>query len=219
MVEIKWYANDTVAAALEEAREWQKPILVDLWHPTCTGCEKLFIDTYQDESVRAFLTECFVSIKYNTTMPTVWGKRLMASVAHVWHPDLIVLDYRLTELRRIVGYLPPSDFIAQLQVAAGLMDLFHGLAADAYNSFDRVMRDHPESGAAPEAMYWAGVAAYRVGGGLSALAARWESLRARYPSSEWARRADCLDVTIPPEGLSMADPSAIGACPSSTNAR
>jgi Protein of unknown function, DUF255 len=219
MAEIKWYANDTVAAALEEAREWQKPILVDLWHPTCHGCAKLFIDTYQDEGVRAFLAESFVSIKYNTTMPTVWGKRLMASVAHVWHPDLIVLDYRLTQLRRIVGYLPPSDFIAQLQVAAGLMDLFHGLAADAYNSFDRAVRDHPESGAAPEAMYWAGVAAYRVGGGVSALTARWESLAARYPSSEWTRRADCLDVVIPPQGFSMTDPSAIGRCPSLVNAK
>lgn len=206
---IKWYANDSVGAALQEAREWQKPILLDFWHPRCLGCAKLVAVTYQDEGVQSVLAESFVCIKYNTTTPTVWGKRMMAGVAHTWHPDLVIFDYRMAELRRVVGYVPPVELIAQLRVAAGLMDLFHGLASDAYNWFDRVGRDSPGSGAAPEALYWAGVAAYRVGGSLSALPARWDGLAVRYPASEWTKRADCLDVVISPDGFSLDRPDSI----------
>jgi len=45
----------------------------------------------------------------------------------------------------------------------------------------------PDTLAAPEALYWAAAAAYRVGG-IPAVVARWDALCARYPDGPWTRR-------------------------------
>ena len=36
-----------------------------------------------------------------------------------------------------------------------------------------------------------------------------EAIRTRFPGSDWAMRADCLDVEIAPGGFSMADPESV----------
>jgi len=148
-------------------------------------------------------------VKYNTKAPNAWFKRLNPSFAHVWHPSIAVLDERLTEARRFIGFLYPTDFVAQLEVGLGLVHLYHGRPQLALEAFERAAGGSLDAGVAPEALYWAGVAAYRTGGGLAALTPRWEAIRTRYPGSDWAMRADCLDVEIAPGGFSMADPESV----------
>lgn len=120
-----------------------------------------------------------------------------------------MLDSRLAEVRRFVGYLTPNDFTAQLTIGAGLAELYHKRATRALTLFERVVEEHAASGAAPEALYWAGVAAYRAGGGMDALTPRWEAIHASYPSSEWSIRADCLDLEIPEAGFLETDVSTV----------
>ena len=209
MRDVVWFDNASVAAALEEARALRRPLLVDFWSPTCLGCAKLFALTYQEPSVRDFLAETFVCIKFNTKEPSEWFRKLNGTFAHQWHPDIAVLDARLTDLRRVIGYLPPEDFLAQLQLGLGLWHLHHARPGDALALFDAIAAERSETGAAPEALYWAGVAAYRAGGGLAALEVKWTTLRERYGRSDWALRADCLDVTIPKEGFRPDDATSV----------
>jgi hypothetical protein len=54
-------------------------------------------------------------------------------------------------------------------------------------------------------MYWEGVAAYRVSGDFVDLSDTWQKLREAHPGSDWAIRADCLDVVIPVGGFSLDD--------------
>ena len=204
----RWFTNASVVDALSTARALGRPLLIDLWSPTCKGCAKLAAVTYRDTGVQRLLDQSFVCIKYNTKEPNESFKRLNGSFGHVWHPDLIVATEHLHEVRRVIGYLPPSDFMAQLLVGLGLGHLHATRYVDALATFDRVVDEHADAGAAPEAMYWSGVAAYRAGGGLDALTARWRAIPDRYPTSEWVRRADCLDVVIPDGGFTFDDAAA-----------
>ena len=206
---IRWFDNTSVPAAIDFACAEGKPLLVDFWSPTCSGCAKLFAVTYPHESVRRLLADSFVCIKYNTKRPNEWFKRLNGSFGHHWHPNIVVLDARLTEARRFIGYLPPDDFVAQLEVGRALVELYNKRATNAREILDGVIDRYAHTHVAPEALYWAGVAAYRAGGGLPALTEVWERIPERYPDSEWVLRADCLDVRIPPEGFSMAEPSSV----------
>jgi hypothetical protein len=212
-----WFDNDSVAAALDDARASARPLLVDFFSPTCLGCAKLVATTYADPRVRRVLADHFVRVKYDTKRPNEWFRRLNGGFAHVWHPDLVVLDARATdrvvEARRVIGYLPPDDFIAQLLVGLGLVRLHHADPAAALDAFTRAAQAAPPAAVAPEALYWAGVAAYRVGGGLAALAPWWERIAREHPGSDWAARADCLDVAIRAGGFDPDDPSTVTLAP------
>ena len=67
----------------------------------------------------------------------------------------------------------------------------------------------PASAVGAESLYWAGVAAYRAGGGLGALTPWWERIAREHPGSDWAARADCLDVAIPAGGFDPDDPATV----------
>lgn len=206
---ISWYSNLQVPDGIAAAVSLQRPILVDFWSPTCRGCAKLVALTYQDENVQRYLAESFVCIKYNTTQPDNNFRKLNGPFAHLWHPDLVVFDHHLKEMRRVIGFLPPAEFIAQVAIGEALVHLYQGRKEAALALAENVA-DRPVSAeAAAEALYWAGVAAYRTRGSLADLALRWNLLSSRFPASTWSLRADCLDVEIPVEGFDDADPRSV----------
>jgi thiol-disulfide isomerase/thioredoxin len=209
MPQIAWFTNDQVDQAVGLAQRNHRPILVDFWSPTCLGCAKLFKLTYADPAVREFLAANLICVKYNTTAPNPWFKRLTGSVAHMWHPHLLILDERLVESRRVVGYQPPLQLIAHLKLGIGLLHLYHRRYQDALDVFHDVTLTHVAAGILAEALYWKGVAAYRVDGGLPALRAIWGQLQAEHGRSDWAQRADCLDLSIPEQGFSTDDPDSV----------
>lgn len=207
MSEIDWFINGTVGEAVALAQQTQRPILVDFWHPTCRGCAKLFATTYSDAALRPAAPH-FVWIKYKTTTPDFWFKRLNGRFAHFWHPDLLVLDHHLFELRRVIGYLPASELVAQLELGRALGHLYRREYGDALRVLDETVTRYPRAGVAPEALYWMGVAGYRVGGEAE-LVRIWKRIALEYPASDWRLRADCLDVVIPEEGFSPSDPTSV----------
>jgi Thioredoxin-like len=208
MTNVTWFDNDNVDAAIEAARSSAKPLLIDFWHPTCLGCAKMFATTYRDDAVQAFLRENFVCVKYNTTKPNDWYRRLNGHVAHVWHPHFMVADARLTEGRRIIGYLTPDTFIAQLQLGAGMLHMYHRRFADALAAFESAGGDTLPLNTIAESLYWQAVASYRLHG-VDGLAPLWERLVRDFATTDWAQRGDCLDVEFPREGFDPTDTSTV----------
>ena len=206
---ISWYSNRQVPDAIERAASARRPLFVDFWDPTCRGCAKLLALTYQDSVVQHFLEESFVCVKYNTKHPDEHFRRLNIAFAHLWHPDLVVFDHYLKETRRVIGYLPSAELMAQLSIGTALVHLFHRRPEPALALAEAVTHGSGSPDVAAEAFYWAGVAAYRVSGDLADLAQRWDALRRRYPGSSWALRADCLDVEIPDGGFDDSDPASV----------
>ena len=219
MSELTWYDNKTVESAIIEARGTDKPLLVDFWSPTCKGCAKLIKITYADAGVRRYLREHFILVKYNTKQPNEWFKRLNGSFGHFWHPNLVVLDHHLTELRRSIGYLPPDDFMAELEAGRGMHALYHKRPGPALEILSRIAEERSTSHVAPEALYWGGVAAYRVTGSLTDLAQLWEQITVRYPDSDWRKRADCLDIEFSPSGFDEKDEASIAVTSKAESAR
>ncbi len=73
----------------------------------------------------------------------------------------------------------------------GLAAMTHANFEEALRWFDGAAESFPEASAAPEALFWAAGAGYRLGG-LPEVVRRWDDLRARYPESTWARRSDVV---------------------------
>ena len=153
--------------------------------------------TYPNAAVYDFLNESFVAFQVNTKETTAETRELLRRYRLVWEPGFVVLDSRGTEIRRWVGYLPPAEFIAKLQVALAKVDLLRLRHRDALERLRSVADASPTPAAAPEALFWAGIAQFRLNGNdLDALGPVWRQLGERFPDSTWWTRADVLDQEL-----------------------
>lgn len=153
--------------------------------------------TYPTPEVDHLLGGKFVCYSVNTKELTRDGRELLHRYRLLWEPGLVFLEPRGAEIRRVVGYLPPVEFLAQLRIVLGLVHLLYRREADALDELRRVAL---EADAAPEALYWAGIAAYRLAGrDVAVLKREWQALGDRYPRSRWSRSADVFDVV--PSGV------------------
>lgn len=153
--------------------------------------------TYPNAAVYEFVNDSFVAFQVNTKETTAETRELLRRYRLLWDPGLVVLDSRGTEIRRWVGYTPPAEFIAELQVALAKVDLLHLRHRDALERLRSVADASPTPAVAPEALYWAGIAQFRLhDNDLDALGRVWSELATRFPASTWWTRADVLDQEL-----------------------
>lgn len=87
------------------------------------------------------------------------------------------------------GFFGADDFLAQLELGLAKKDFQKQNYSEAEKRFRSIYEKYPSSGAAPEAMYWAGVSAYKATNKPENLAQTGKLLKEKYPDSEWARKA------------------------------
>jgi hypothetical protein len=142
---------------------------------------------YSDETVQSYLQENFIPIKSQC----FWDKRTEAMKQYTvsWTPTLLVLDTTGSEHHRVVGFVPSDDFLAHLKLGKGklLFDRFRFAAAR--KEFAAVIDEHPNAGVIPEAIFYLGVAEYWDTHDPKGLRRAYDTLTARFPGSEWTRRA------------------------------
>jgi len=131
------------------------------------------------------LNERFVPIKVHVKDNQAGFQRFGAQ----WTPTIIIADPDGTERYRFEGYLPAEDFLAQLGLGLGKAHFARGEWNEAEQRFRGVLERHPQSDAAPEALYWAGVSHYKGTGDPSALKDTAQAFQSRYPDSSWAKKA------------------------------
>lgn len=106
-----------------------------------------------------------------------------------WTPTIILLDSDGKEHFRFEGYLPATNFLAQLDFGRGRV-AFHGKQWDeATRWFSSAAARDPKTELAPEATYWAAVAQYQKTHDAAALKNWGAKVRADYPNTTWAKRA------------------------------
>ena len=120
-----------------------------------------------------------------------WENRteLMKQFSVAWTPTLLVLDQGGRERHRVVGFVPTDDFLAHLKLGKGKIFFEHFRFGDALEAFAAVIGQHPQAGVVPEAIFFQGVAGYWKGHDATALRRAYDTLTAKFPASEWARRA------------------------------
>ncbi|MBI5341757.1 MAG: thioredoxin fold domain-containing protein [Deltaproteobacteria bacterium] len=143
---------------------------------------------YSDEKVRKFLQEQFIPLRSEC----FWDKPTepMQRFGIKWTPTFLVLDPDGKEHHRFVGYVPSDDLIANLGLGKGKIFYDTDRMAEAIMRFQAVIDRHPNAGATPEAVFLLGVAGYKHSHDPKELRRAYETLKAKYPQSEWTRRAD-----------------------------
>ena len=105
-----------------------------------------------------------------------------------WTPTLVVLDPDGAERYRFEGYLPAEEFLSQLEFGLAKSAFARDQWADAERRFRMIVQQFPKSEAAPESLYWAGVAKYKAGD-AAALKETADLLKKNYQGSVWAKKA------------------------------
>lgn len=157
--------------------------------------------TYPNLEVREVLEEHFVAVKCNASVPQPEYPQLLRMARPLWTPTFLFLAPNLAEIRRVVGYRPPSEFMPELHMALGLVELTQGRPAAALERFRTVANKYPLAEAAPESLYWTGISMFRRGGDKQLLVPAWMELRARYPKSAWWASASCILGTLVPANV------------------
>ena len=116
-------------------------------------------------------------------------KRLGERYGVQWTPTILVIDSSGQERHRVEGFLPVQDFLAQLELGLAHSDFARSKFAEAERGYREVVKRNPETEAAPEALYWAGVARYKASGDAGALSDTAKQFQERYQSSSWAKKA------------------------------
>ena len=106
-----------------------------------------------------------------------------------WTPTVLELDPSGEELYRVEGFLPVDDFLAQLMLGRAHMDFKQGKLTDAQKRFGEIVETLPNSDAAAEALYWAGVSRYKATQDAAALKETAKAFTQRYKESSWAKKS------------------------------
>jgi thiol:disulfide interchange protein DsbD len=108
------------SAKIAEAKAGGKPVMMDFYADWCIPCLELDRKTFTDAAVMSATKE-FVRLKVDLThfdSPESEALRKEYAIAGV--PTIVFLDRAGREMRssRVVGYLPPGEFIAKAQQAS-----------------------------------------------------------------------------------------------------
>ena len=106
-----------------------------------------------------------------------------------WTPTVLLLDPSGHERHRIEGFLPADDFIVQLHLGLARMAFRSNQFDDAERRYNDIVSRFPDTDAAAEAQYWAGVSNYKRSNDASALKKTADAFKRRYSETEWAKRA------------------------------
>ncbi len=140
--------------------------------------------TYPDPAVTAFVSANLIPVRVRYD-----AEPLATNFAIRWTPTLVTLDPEGHEHHRTVGYLTPEELIPSLLLGIAKWHLDAKQFGVAEQGLESVVQKHPQSDAAPEALYLRGVARYKQSHDLKDMGAAYRELKARYPGSEWTKRA------------------------------
>jgi hypothetical protein len=141
--------------------------------------------TYPDERVAKFLSLNYVPVQLQSS-----NTAMMQKFAVSWTPTLIVLDADGREHLRAVGFFTPEDMIATFLTAKGRWALGTDQLADARALFEEVISCYPDKDAAAEALFFLGVAKYKLSHDPKPLREAYDELKAKFPQSNWTKQAD-----------------------------
>ncbi|HKZ81678.1 MAG TPA: thioredoxin fold domain-containing protein [Pyrinomonadaceae bacterium] len=156
--------------------------------PSCVGCISLENTTYPDNDVASYINNYFVRLQLNRSQ----NSQLFKENKIIWTPTLTICNPQGAEQYRRVGYLPPEVFLPKVKFAHAWLAIASQEWSQATDLLDEVTSIHSKSLVAPEALYWLGVARWKIGRKFDDLSKPWADLMDRYPGSQAALKASCL---------------------------
>ena len=144
---------------------------------------------WPDQRVVKFVTENFiparVHVKDDSALFRKYGEKYHAQ----WTPTILELDPQGVERYRIEGFLPADEFLPQLMLGRAQIAFAEQQWEEAERRFREVVEKFPDTDAAPEALYWAGVSSYKGSNNAGALKQTADAFSERYQDTAWAKKA------------------------------
>ena len=140
--------------------------------------------TYPNTAVVDYINKKFVPLQVNLQSDST----LPAKYRVFWTPTIVILDADGIEYYRFYGFLPPDEFIPQLQFGLARMALEKLNFRQASIELKGIVGKHPKSDIAPEAQYWLAVSEYKSTHNVDILLGAWRKLKKDYPDSIWAKK-------------------------------
>lgn len=144
---------------------------------------------WPDARVVRFVSQNFLPARVHVKDDAMAFKRYGERYNAQWTPTILALDSGGVERYRIEGFLPADDFLAQLMLGRAHMSFKDGKWAEAEKGFREIVKTLPDTDAAPEALYWAGVAPYKATGDAALLKETARAFTRQYQDSTWAKKA------------------------------
>jgi TolA-binding protein len=144
---------------------------------------------YSQQRVADFIREHFVPVRLHVKQDAEEFQRLGGLLNAQWTPTILTIDPPATERHRIEGFLPADDFLSQLELGLAKSAFGRGDFTAAERAYQVIVENYPDTDAAPEAQYWAGVSRYKGTGDAAALSDTAQRFKSRYADSTWAKKA------------------------------
>jgi thiol:disulfide interchange protein DsbD len=112
--DVKWESDWD--EAFKRARSENKPVLVSFYADWCVWCQHLESITFKDQKVAATLSERVVPLGVDIDHSS---RELLQRYRIEAPPTVVVLAPSGDELGRILGYMPPTGFLARVQGILG----------------------------------------------------------------------------------------------------
>ena len=144
---------------------------------------------WPDERIARFVNQNFLAARVHVKDTPDEFKRYSERYHAPWTPTILALDPDGVEQHRIEGFLPADDLLAQLMLGRARIAFQQQQYAEAERRFREIVEQLPQTDAAPEALYWAGVAKYKATGDPAALKETARAFTKRYQDSTWAKKA------------------------------
>jgi hypothetical protein len=144
---------------------------------------------WPDERVARFVSQNFLPARVHVKEDPQEFKRYSERYKAPWTPTILVLDPDGVEHHRIEGFLPADDLLSQLMLGRAQLAFQEKQWAEAERRFREIVQQLPKSDAAPEALYWAGVARYKATGDGAPLKDTARAFMQQYQDSAWAKKA------------------------------
>jgi thioredoxin-related protein len=140
---------------------------------------------YPDPKVTEFIVMNFIPVRLHVKK----HPEAMERFAVQWTPTVLLLDSDGHERHRIEGYLPVDEFLVQLNIGLAHAAFRTNKFEDAERRYRAIVEKFPNTEAAAEAQYWAGVSKYKASNDASALKQTAQAFKERYSDSSWAKKA------------------------------
>lgn len=144
---------------------------------------------WPDERVARLVSEHFLPARVHVKQDPEAFKRYAEVYKVPWTPTILLLAPDGVEHYRIEGFLPADDLLAQLMLGRARLAFDQQQWAEAERRFKEIVERFPQTDAAAEALYWAGVAPYKATGDPASLKQTARAFKERYRDTPWAKKA------------------------------
>jgi hypothetical protein len=144
---------------------------------------------WPDERVVKFVNDNFIPARVHVRDDSALFQKYGEKYGAQWTPTILELDPEGVERHRIEGFLPNDDFLSQLMLGRAQIAFAQKHWDDAEKRFREIVEKFPNTDAAPEALYWAGVSQYKGTNNNVFLKNTASAFKDRYQDTTWAKKA------------------------------